>query len=53
MYDNIVGIEGRSIDNKYRIILPKYIGVCEDEKLVLIYKDKDFNPETDIIGVEK
>ena len=40
MYDNIVGIEGRSIDNKYRIILPKYIGVCEDEKLVLIYKDK-------------
>ena len=24
-----------------------------NQNIVLIYKDKDFNPETDIIGVEK
>lgn len=41
MYDNILGVFNRSIDNKYRIVVPKFAGVEKDEELVIIIK-KDY-----------
>ena len=41
MNDYILGIDNRNVDYKYRIRLPKFIGVKVGDKLVLIYR-KDF-----------
>ena len=41
MYDNILGTDIRSIDNKYRVVIPKFAGAKPGEKLVLILK-KDY-----------
>ena len=38
MYDNILGIETKKIDDKYRIILPKFTGVEIEEELCLILR---------------
>ena len=38
MFDNILGIDTKSIDEKYRLILPKNVGCEPKEELVLICK---------------
>ena len=42
MNDNILGIFNRSIDNKYRIILPKIAGIEEKEELLINLKQDYF-----------
>lgn len=39
MFENIIGTDNRLIDNKYRMILPKFTGCEVGEKLVLILKE--------------
>jgi len=39
MFENILGTDNRHIDNKYRMILPKFAGSKVGEKLVLILKE--------------
>lgn len=39
MFENIIGTDTRHIDNKYRMILPKFAGCEIGEKLVLVLKE--------------